>query len=79
MKTQKFVGKQSKLSAPEADIRILKEALFENGRGDKDVTQTISSAFLKYDRNDLDLQISFSTKLKPGEEVLDSTDNACLF
>ena len=45
------------------NLAVLRKALFaENGR-DKDVTLGISPAFLAYDRNGIDLGISFSPKL----------------
>ena len=45
------------------NLAVLRQALFaQNGR-DKDVTQGISPAFLAYDRNGIDVEISFAPKL----------------
>lgn len=61
---------QSRARAPstrnEDTIRLLKEALFENGR-DKNVTTSIAPALLQYNRNELTLSIEFSTQLKTDE------------
>lgn len=45
------------------NIIILREALFEASGKDKDVTKSLAPAFLKFDRNGLNLKISFETKL----------------
>ncbi len=49
-------------------IRVLQNALFEEGRIDKDVTKNIPH-FMKYAKNGLDLSISFSAKLDKDEEL----------
>jgi GNAT superfamily N-acetyltransferase len=45
----------------------LRKAIFTEDGRDKDVTAGIASPFLKYDRNGLDVEISFSAKLTKDE------------
>lgn len=45
----------------------LREAVFTSSGQDKDVTQGIAPAFMKYDRNGLNLEIVFSSKLNRAE------------
>lgn len=47
----------------EGNVLILREALFEAGGKDKNVCSTIAPPFMKFDRNGLDLKISFETRL----------------
>jgi GNAT superfamily N-acetyltransferase len=48
-------------------VIILRNAIFTPTGADKDITEGIVPAFLKYDRNDLNLAISFSPKLSRAE------------
>lgn len=62
-------SKARQCKALEGDILTLREALFDKNGKDKDVTATIAPAFLKYDRNGVNLSICFETKL--DSETLD--------
>lgn len=49
------------------NIVTLRSAIFTPTGADKDVTQGIAPAFMKYDRNGLDLTIEFSPRLSRKE------------
>lgn len=55
--------KARKTAAMNENIVTLRAALFTPTGKDKDVTEGISPAFLKYDRNGLDVLLKFSDKL----------------
>lgn len=63
------VTKTSKRQTKEIDDNIvcLRAALYAESGRDKDVTAQIAPAFMKYDRNGLNVQIKFSAKLTTDE------------
>ena len=48
-------------------VIVLRSALFTPAGSDKNVAEGIAPAFMKYDRNDLDVVIQFTTKLSKQE------------
>lgn len=60
-------SKPRQTAAIDNNIIILRSALRDDFGKDKDVTKDIARAFMKFDRNGLDLSIEFATKLTPEE------------
>jgi hypothetical protein len=61
VKITKTVDRQTK--AINDNIVMLRSALFNDDGSDKDVTRFLAPAFLKFEKNGLDLSIEFSTQL----------------
>ena len=60
-------AKERETKAIEANILKLRAAIFDNNGRDKNVTNGIAPAFMKYERNGLDLSIEFATQLDRAE------------
>lgn len=60
-------SKSRETKAIDDKLLVLRSALFNINGTDKDVTQSIGAAFMKYQRNGLDLTIHFQTSLSYNE------------
>ena len=58
---------ERKTKAIDENVITLRKAVFDDNGKDKDVTAGIAPAFMKYDRNGLECDIKFTTKLTPEE------------
>ena len=61
----KFVPRETKVIND--SVLILRNAIFTSGGKDKDITEGIAPLFLSYNRNGLNLQFEFSSKLSRAE------------
>jgi hypothetical protein len=64
------ITKTKERSTKELDEKVihLRKAIFNDNGKDKDITTGIAPAFLKFDRNGLNVDISFSPRLTEDEE-----------
>ncbi len=60
-------AKERETKAIEANILKLRQSIFDTNGRDKNVTLGIAPAFMKYERNGLDLSIEFATQLDRTE------------